>query len=91
MEFIIYLITAGAFFSAITCAWSIVSFLENNEVIKKNTPLRLVSWGAFYKYYQIKKEQDGSYGLVGIIYLVSLSILLVVGIIFLVENLLKPL
>jgi len=91
MKFIIYLITASAFFSAITCAWLIVSFLEQNSVIKKNTPLRLVSWAAFYKYYQIKKERNGSYGIIGIIYLISLLILFIGGLIYLIDNLLKPL
>lgn len=91
MKLILGFVLAGALFSSITCAWLIVSFLEQNSVVRKNTPLRLVSWAAFYKYYQIKKERDGSYGAIGIIYLLSLIILFAGGLIYLVDSLLKPL
>ncbi len=86
-----YIIVIIAFLSAITCGWAIVSFLEKNSLIKKNTPLQRASWSAFYRYYQIKKERDGNYGPVGIIYLISISILLLFGIVYLPQELMKPL
>lgn len=90
MKIIIYLIVSLAFFSAYICGWKIVSFLEQNSVIKKNTPMRFVSWFSMFKYYKIKKERDGTYGFVGIVYIISLVILMIVGIFYLIETLLEP-
>lgn len=90
MKIFIYFIVSVAFLSAYICGWKIVSFLEHNSIIKKNTPMRLVSWFSIFKYYKIKKERDGTYGLIGIVYAISLAILLVAGIIFLFQTLLEP-
>ena len=73
------------------CAWMIVGYLEKESIIKKNSLLKQVSWSAFIKYYQIKKEKNGSYGVVGIIYIISTSILLLAGSVYLIKKFLEPL
>ena len=90
MKILIYLIVSIAFLSAYICGWRIVSFLEQNSILKKSTPMRFVSWFSMLKYYKIKKERDGTYGFVGIVYIISLVILMGVGIFYLFETLSEP-
>lgn len=72
------------------CAWTIVVYLEQESIIEKNTLLKQVSWSAFIKYYQIKKEKNGGYGLVGIIYIISISIIFMAGSVFLFKKFIEP-
>lgn len=88
--FFALIIVSIAFISSIICAWMIVAYLEKESIIEKNTILKQVSWGAFIKYYQIKKEKNGSYGLVGIIYIVSISVLFIAGAVFLFRKFIEP-
>ena len=80
LEIAFYIITAITFSAAIFSGESIISYLVKEGVLKKRTSLRCLSWFALYEYYKRKKEQNGKYGFVGVIYILAIIALLIEGI-----------
>ena len=77
-------VTVIALATAYISGWKIMSYLVNKGVIEKKVPLRCLSFSNLLKFYELKKHENGNYGIVGTLYIISAAILLIMSVYFII-------